>query len=366
MRTWRCGFVLLMGALVIGWPLAGCGRSAKVVEEETATESETEAGEPDSAGKPTVAKTRKKKKKAAQVPNIGGIPLDAFGDEATLATASNTAAPAPAGDMKPELPAKTTAAVEPKKATPAPEPAKPTAPAAAGAHDWPTVLSGEVIAEETKKIRLRLKESLSNVAKYNESCKEIEADGAVMAALAGIMPLHPDTITWKPKAKFVRDVAANMGAAAKKGTSKANFDPTQAEYEKLNGLLAGDSPAGVGEAAEKVPFPEFASRAPLMRRMEKSRDYLLLTIKTADVLKKEKENVVHEARILAALTKVVGEEGYSNADEDDYKGYIQTILQASLDAANAGQNEDFDGFHGAMEKVKGACEKCHVDYRFAK
>src|SRR4051812_40715960 len=92
MHSWRGGLVLLVGVLLAGWPLAGCGRSPKVAQDETATEPDSEATERDWAGKPTATKTRKKKKKTAQVRNIGGIPLDAFGDETTIATASTTAA----------------------------------------------------------------------------------------------------------------------------------------------------------------------------------------------------------------------------------------------------------------------------------
>lgn len=352
-RSW-----CLWGMLgLAGWGLAGCGggRKSETVDEEGETTEEVAEGEATAETPSRLVRRPAKKPKA--VPNLEGIPLNAFGElptgkpgTATVAAATPTTKPA-------AMPAE--AAMEKPAET-----EKPAAAAAGGTADWAALMSGDEVNEEVKQIKLRLTGSLKNVGQYNTTFKDVvQPDGAVLVVLAGAMTDgHPDNVTWKPKAKFVRDVAGEMVKAAK-AAAQANYTPTNEAWEKLQALLSGNDPAGLPDSADKVPLSEVVSRGPLMRRMEKSSEYLLKNIKTVDNLKKEKEQVIHEASLLATLTKAVSVDGYPSTDEDEYKGFVKELIDASMAAVSAAKQDDFAAFGDAMSKVKNSCDKCHVDYR---
>ncbi len=341
------------------WGLAGCGggRTAETVDEEGEPSEEVAEGEETAGAESPSRPARRPAKKPKAVPNLAGIPLNAFGElpagkpgAATVAAATPAAKPAA---MSAETPMEKPAETE-----------KPAAAAPAGTSDWAALMSGDEVNEEVKQIKLRLTGSLKNVGQYNTTFKDvIQPDGAVLVALAWAMTDgHPDNVTWKPKAKFVRDVAGEMVKAAK-APAQANYTPTNEAWEKLQALLSGNDPAGLPDSADKVPLSEAVNRGPLMRRMEKSFEYMSKNIKTADGLKKEKEQVIHEASLLGALTKAVAADGYTSTDEDEYKGFVKELIDASMAVVGAAKQDDFSAFSEAINKAKNSCDKCHVDYR---
>jgi hypothetical protein len=225
-----------------------------------------------------------------------------------------------------------------------------------------TLISAEGIGNETKKIKLHLNDALQSVSKYNGNYKEIQVDAAVLSALALVVSQHPENITWKNDAKYVRDVAFDMGNSAK-GLAQANYDPTKLAYEKLSALLMGNKPADVADAAATMPFSEVSSRGPLMRRMDKGFNAMKSNVNNEDTFKKEKEMILHEATILATLGKVISTPGYDGADEEDYQKFIQDFVKANLDIISAAKEGAYDKFNDAMSRSYKACTECHQSYR---
>ena len=54
-----------------------------------------------------------------------------------------------------------------------------------------------VIETEVKMIRNHLRQSLQTVGTYNGSYKEIQCDGATLAAIAAVAIEHPASLSWK-------------------------------------------------------------------------------------------------------------------------------------------------------------------------
>jgi hypothetical protein len=262
------------------------------------------------------------------------------------------------------------AAVTPQATADAPAAApmpdeKPAEASSGAAGGWKDFISGEELQDETKKIRIRLTDSLQSVGKYNSHYQDvIQIDGAVLAALAGIATTHPDSVPWKEKAKFVRDLAGEVAGKAK-GLGAKPFEETQKAYEKLDQLLSGNSPADLDEAAAEIPFSEVAKRGGLMKRMLRADEFIRSNIKTDAAMKKDAETIMHEARLVAVLVKVCGTPGYASVDEEDYRAFIKRSIDANLDIVKAVKNEDFKAFEDAMNRSKKACDDCHVGYRFA-
>ncbi len=307
-------------------------------------------------------------KKAPKSPEVGGIPLDVWPqvwlkDPLAIAAEKGPAQVAVVDTAKTAPPSGKAATPTPPPA--APEPEKPAAKAA-GSDDWKSLISGEAIAEETKKIRSRLADSLQTVTKYNGNYKDnnnIRMDGAVLAALAEIMTAHPDDVSWKKWAKDVRTAASEVSKLAK-GLGQPSYEPTRKMFENLDGLLSGNKPAGLEESAPTVPFSEVANRLYLMKRMEKAFDGIKSNINGEDAFKKQAAMILQEESVLAVLTRVIGSPGYGSTDEAEYQGFVSAMIQSNRDVIEAVKNEDFKAFNDAMSRGKKACDDCHRDYRF--
>lgn len=292
---------------------------------------------------------------AAKHPMIGDIPLDVW-LENPIGESKKTGTAAPANTA--EKPAETVAAKTPM---PAAAPAEAPKPASTG--DWASVISLDDLQEETKKIRLELQDYLSAIGKYNAHYKDdIVAEGSVLSALAGIALVHPEKVSWKDHAAHVRDIAADM-AKKSKGLGQKPFDETKKEFEKIDGLLSGNPPPDIGEATAETPLSEVVSRRGIMKRLQVSSDYLRANFQTEAALGKSGDDAAHTAAVVAALTKVIGAEGFGSADEDDYQGFVKALLDANMTMAKAARDKDFAAFSEANGKVVKICSECHNAYQ---
>jgi len=356
--AWARYFAVGAMCALLGSSLAGCGKKsggseAEAAAEEGATEETHHAA---SSGKSTSPKSSKGKEKVVY---IGDIPKDVWFDD-PLTTASDKT---PIGGAPKQTAAPTVAATN----APAPEPAtkaaaEPAPPAGGGKDDWKSIIPGEILVDETKKIKNRLTDGLSSVTRYNGNYKDLQVDGAVLAALAGIEATHPDPVSWKADAKYVRDLGSDI-AAKSKGLGQGSYDPTKQAFEKLDGVLGGNKPGDLGDAAATVPFSEVARRQLLMKRMERAFNAMKSNINNEDIFKKSGETVIHEATMLATLAKVVGSEGYDAADEPDYQNFIKEIVTSNLAVAAAAKNGDYKAYNDGLSRCFKACNDCHASYK---
>ena len=349
-RCWICGWVI---ALV--WGVLGC------------------SGEPSSGGKtkPEVTaeyasgKSKPGKTKPVGEANgplkvdadgrkwLGDIPLDVFYDDplAVVADSAKVAATAPMNSDAGNTPAPTTTE----------KPAADTTTASAGmGSDWKDMISIEQVQAETKRIRNHLTVALQSAGTYNGHYKELQVDGAVMAALANIVASHPESITWKPNAKFIRDYGQQLSEAAT-ALGKEAYEKSQTASEKMTAVLDGNAPSDDNVAPQR-PFGEVANRAGVMKRIEKASEWMRTNIATENKFKSELEQIQTEATIIATLGKVVVDPSYESAGEDDYKGWAQNLIDGARDAVQSTQDQAFPKFQSAINKINKACQDCHASY----
>jgi len=335
-------------AVLVAASTCGCGgggsapKSNQVAESQPATTAAPARTE--KAAAPDMEKQKRKKEDDE-------IPLNAFFDN-PLDVAANSAI---VGGSAPKETMPTPATQE----KPAAETEKPAA--AGGALAWNDFLPMESVSSEFKKIQNRLKASLQNPNTYNGTYKDISADGSVIAALAEIAIEHSEDVKWKANAPLIREYGHEMAQAAS-GLGKDNFEKTKTAFEKIESVLSGSVPPGAPAAAPKRPFSEVADRGGLMKRIEKARNYMRDNINVEAKLKAEAESVLHEAMMISTLGKVVSFEDYSSADEPDYHGFAQALIEGSQETSTAVKDQSFKKFTDSMNKVNKSCDQCHANY----
>jgi hypothetical protein len=285
---------------------------------------------------------------------VNKIPYDVFFDDPLGIVTSNKdpvnspAAPAPENTTE----------------TKAPAPAASAPSASTGKADgivWKDILPIEELQGELKSVRNSMTKSMANQGSYKSSFKEVAIEGAEIAALAGIMREHSDSLTWKEKAHYVRDFGAQISQAAV-GLSKENFENTKAAFQRLTSVLDGSVPDDAGDVPESRPFNEAASRKGLMRRIEKAKNYLQQDINSESKFKSLADQAKHEAAIIAALGTVITTSGYEYTADDEYQKHAKSLIDGGKDATIALQDEAFDRFKQAVDKVNKSCTDCHQSY----
>lgn len=331
--------------IMVAFSLAGCGKSPtpKAAQVEEPAAAKPAKPERTLAAAEHAEKTPSKPKK-------DGIPYDAF-YENPLEVAANTERVAGGTPV---------AVTEPKGSGDAPE-KKMEKPAASGELAWADYLPAENLQSEMKKIQNRLKAAMQNPGTYNGNYKDIATDGAVIAALAGIAAEHSGDVTWKANAPLIREFGHDLSLAAI-GLGKENFEKSKLAYDKIDSTFGGAIPADAPKAAPKRPFSEVADRGGLMKRIEKARNHLRDNINTEAKLKSESDAVQHESMIMQTLGKVVAFEDYTSADEQEYKTFVEALINGAREATSAAKDQSFQKFTDSMNKVNKSCDQCHANY----
>ena len=234
----------------------------------------------------------------------------------------------------------------------------------AGGDDWAALLDKETLENEVKQVKQGLANAFMSVNKYNANYKgDIPMHGSVLAVLAELAGKLPESVSWKEKAPQVRDLAADV-VNKSKGLGAGSFDPAKKTYDTLTELLSGNTPPDLPQAAPSTEFSEVAKRSGLMKRMDKAHEWMKQTVTTEEAFKKNSEEVLHQARMLAVLSKVVGAPGYNSTDEEDYQGFVKRMVDANKQIIQAAKEGNFAAYSDASNKNQRNCDECHSSYRF--
>lgn len=228
--------------------------------------------------------------------------------------------------------------------------------------DWKSVISMETLEAEVKRIRNSMTGSLRGVGQYNAGYKDLQIDGGTLAAIAGIIIEHPDPISWKEDAKYIRDLGTRIEERSQK-LGKKSFDATVISYEQFSSLLNRSKPADLPEAEDQIPFADRADRSTLMRRIDKAFQQMKKNVTTESALEKQKEMILHESAIIAALIKVIMTDSYDLFDDEEYRNLAEAMYQASKALETAVGKKDFSAFDKGLSSLNNSCTQCHTSYR---
>jgi len=362
---------LLTACLIFVGGLAGCGGGgAPAPASGTAGTNPVAPASPAASTSPTTSPAAPAPESTASAnPNqketkwIGNIPYDVFYDQplnvatdtTSIGTPSSTAMAATSSAGTPASPA----------AMPAQEtPAVPTATPAStggGAINWGQVLPMPILVEEVKLLRTNLTGNLQTVATFNKAQNPIALDGAMLAAMASVASVHPDQVSWKPNAHFVRDLAFQINENSA-GTGREPYTKTKEPFDKALVILDGGKPPEM-DSPESVPFSEVVYVADMMKRIEKTFNDLKANINTESRLKESSANAEREMRILLTLATLMGDASYDYSDQEQYKGFLKRFTDGARSGVEAIHTSSLEGFQAALNQMQTTCAECHQQYK---
>ena len=173
---------------------------------------------------------------------------------------------------------------------------------------------------------------------------------------------HPNAVSWKDDAKFIRDLAKQMNSDTLRSGPK-DQKRMQGLYEAISDTLNRSRPADLSEPPETDGFAEVSEMRLLMLRMEEAQNRMKTEAGTDSALTSRKDMVAHEAALMATFAKIVTLAGYGYEDDPKFKGYADEVVKAALAIKEAAVSNDFATYELSLTKVSTMCSNCHSDYK---
>lgn len=366
MKTLMPTFFVCFAACV----LAGCGSS----ESETSSDvnSVAQGAEPKTgtqSDSPGIQSVKEKKRRPNErwtdengVEYLGNVPLDVFFDQ-PLEVASDMTPLGGGSAMNSAV--NSIAASDPTMQTPATSTdatAEPASTEMMGAVDWAELLPAKNLLDEVNQTRNFLNSSLQSVGAYNNAMLSIPGKAACLAALAEVAINHPEDISWKEDAVYIRDLAKQMTETdlqrGKKDQSRLLL-----LFENIVDILNRSKPAGLEEPNADDSFADVAEMRLLMFRMAEAERRMKNEAGSESAFKSRKEMVQHEAMVLGALTKIISKEEYGYGDDEEFVGYAQKVIEACETIRDSADTEAFSAYDLALSKISTNCQECHSVYK---
>lgn len=294
---------------------------------------------------------------------FGDVPMDAFFDQPYTVASNSAPIGGNAASTAVAAVTPTTGEASPEKIEAPATTAGTDAPASTASGDsWAELITETELDNEVKAIRNYLNENLQSVSNYNSAMLMIPPKAATLGAMAGVAMAHPNAVSWKDDAKYVRDLAKQMNADTLRSGPK-DQKRLLGLYESVSDTLNRSRPAGLEEPPESDGFSEVSEMRLLMHRMEESEKRMKTEAGTEGALASRKEMVAHEAAMMATLAKIVTLPGYGYEDDDKFKGFAIDVVKSALAIKAAAESNDFAAYEISLTKVSTSCSNCHSEFK---
>lgn len=225
-------------------------------------------------------------------------------------------------------------------------------------------MEADTLETEIKRLSQSLNEAVRTPGVFKGGgYRAARRDFSELAVLFAVTGQYDGPARWKDVAAAMRDRFARAGLNAKVG-SDASFREAIERKADLAALVRGDRPPRQNAEDAVADWSRLADRSPLMQRIEMAHNERL-TKWVADPasFRRHRDDIHHEAQVLALLAEVIHREAYEYWDDETFAEYATALRQAAADMATAAASDNFDQARDAANRATGACTDCHAGYR---
>jgi hypothetical protein len=250
--------------------------------------------------------------------------------------------------------AKATANIPTTEAEPSP---------AASESKWSKLIDAEVIETEIKRLAPQVSQAVGTPSAFKggtyEDCRRLFSELALLFAVAAD---YDGEVRWKDSAPALRDAFARAGRNCKVGTDQT-FNESKQRSQDLADLIVGSRPK-LPQPSNDSEWAQVADRPPLMQRLNIAHeDRLRKWLANEREFQKQKEDIQHEAQLVAAIADVIGRAGYDYSGDEEYATHARALREAATEISSAVDLENFEQAQKAVDRATKSCADCHELYR---
>lgn len=233
-----------------------------------------------------------------------------------------------------------------------------------GSEKWSQLISGNVLEDEVKAQKKNADANVKTESDFaGKGYKNSRRDFCITGIMFAVIGEFDGDVRWKKDAASIRDSFARAAGNCKTGSPQA-FTEAKLRKQDLAELIGGQSIASKEAEAKPDWTKVLDDRAPLMQRLDQSRDALIKAF-TADksAFKANADVLSHEAQVFAVLAEVLTKEGLPNADDPEYIKLARSLQEGALMINKAIKDEDFAAAQKGATIINKSCDDCHGTYQ---
>jgi len=239
-----------------------------------------------------------------------------------------------------------------------------TSAAASTEGGWSKLIDADTIETEIKRIAQQLNKKVSAPAQFKGGgYKDCRRDFSVLAALFAVTAEYEAEVRWKDAAPQLRNEFGRAGHNCKVGTDQT-FQEAKQRKQDLADLVGGTRPKSSSAADVKAEWSQVADRPPLMQRLNiAQQDRLTKWLASKQEFSTHRDDVKHEAQLVATFAEIIARPGFEYADDDTYLGYARDLTKNETEIAAAAESDNYDQARQALGNASKTCAACHEGYR---
>jgi hypothetical protein len=236
---------------------------------------------------------------------------------------------------------------------------------AAEANDgWSELIDAETIETEIKRLAQALAKEITTPGAFKGGgYKACRRSFSILAVLFGVAADYDGEVRWKDVAAGLRLQFARAGRNCKVGSDQSYQEAAKRKQE-LTEVVGGARPQ-IPPADKKVAdWSEVSDRTPLMQRLNAAhQERLTKWLANEREFTAHRDDVHHEAQIVAMIADVIGRQGFEFWEDETYAGFAKELKQSATGIAAAADRGNFQQAQQAISRTTKACADCHDGYR---
>jgi hypothetical protein len=244
---------------------------------------------------------------------------------------------------------------------PSGQPAAPP-PAGPGA-GWSKVIAAATIEDEVKAIKLKVDQSITTPTKFRGGdYRTCRLQFSILAMLFGIIEEYDGDVRWKESSPQLREAFARSAGNCKTGSDQA-YNEAKLRKQDLQDAVGGGA-VNLPASRPRENWENVCDRSPLMQRLETAlQGRLQVWTANEATFRENGEAILHEAQMIAAMGRVLQQDGMMDAEDEDYNALAQEMCQAAGQVVGGVKSGSYPQVREAAGRIGQSCSECHESYR---
>lgn len=227
---------------------------------------------------------------------------------------------------------------------------------------WSQIIDASVIEDEVKSLQMELNTLVTTPVIFQTKYNDINERFEVLSMLFAIIRQYDGDIRWTEHAATAQFLFQKAAVSSRAGTAKG-FQYCKARKEDLQELVRGGSIADRNQIPDSIDWSVAVNRSPIMERLEVANEDLKRMTSSASEFQSNIEDVFRLSNLMAAMAKVIVQDGMPEAEEESYAEFGKKMQAASLELKSAVKLNDFQAASKAANAVSQSCDNCHAQWR---
>ena len=238
-----------------------------------------------------------------------------------------------------------------------------TQPAMDGAAGWSSLIDRTILEDEVKRLQIVLNEQVTTPAKFSTEHNQARQTFSMLSMLFAVVKQYEQDVRWKEHAASAQKAFARAAANARTGSQQSYANARRCKEDLLE-LVRGGSFPTEPEITEIKDWAEVVDRGPIMQRLEYAmQERLKEATSSENAFRGDAETVLHEANLIAVMSRVLKLPEMLDADDDSYTEYADQMLAAAQAMTTAVKTNDYQGVNASLNMLRQSCDACHGDWR---